>query len=79
MPSPRVVSGIIAGRARGAVVTLNISDVGVGFDARRALVYLPPQYFSNPDERFPVVYLLHGSPGMPVDWLRGGGAATAGL
>ncbi len=79
MPWPRVVSGILAGRARGAVVTLTISDVGVGFDARHALVYLPPQYFSNPDERFPVVYLLHGSPGMPVDWLRGGGAATAGL
>jgi enterochelin esterase-like enzyme len=78
-PSPQVVSGILAGRARGAVVTLTISDVGVGFDARRALVYLPPQYFSNPDERFPVVYLLHGSPGMPVDWLRGGGAAAAGL
>lgn len=79
VPSPRVVSGILAGQSRGAVVTLTISDVGVGFDARRALVYLPPQYFSNPDERFPVVYLLHGSPGMPVDWLRGGGAATAGL
>ena len=79
VPSPRVVSGILAGRARGAVVTVNISDVGVGFNARHALVYLPPQYFSNPDERFPVVYLLHGSPGMPVDWLRGGGAATAGL
>ncbi len=78
-PSPRVVSGILVGRSRGAVVTLNIRDVGVGFDARRALVYLPPQYFSNPDERFPVVYLLHGSPGMPVDWLRGGGAASAGL
>jgi enterochelin esterase-like enzyme len=79
VPSPRVVSGILAGQARGAVVTLTISDAGVGFDARRALVYLPPQYFSNPDERFPVVYLLHGSPGMPVDWLRGGGAASAGL
>jgi enterochelin esterase-like enzyme len=79
VPWRRLVSGILAGRARGAVVTLTISDVGVGFDARRALVYLPPQYFSNPDERFPVVYLLHGSPGMPVDWLRAGGAATAGL
>jgi enterochelin esterase-like enzyme len=79
VPSARLVSDVLAGRVRGAVVTLTIGDVGVGFDARRALVYLPPQYFSNPDERFPVVYLMHGSPGMPVDWLRGGGGAAAGL
>jgi enterochelin esterase-like enzyme len=63
---------------QGAVVTLNIGEQRVGFSATKALVYLPPQYFANPTQRFPVVYLLHGSPGMPVDWLRGGGAAHAG-
>jgi len=43
------------------------------------LVYLPPQYFTDATARFPVVYLLHGSPGIPVDWLRGADAARAGL
>lgn len=64
---------------KGAVVTINVRDAGVGFSSQHVLVYLPPQYFSAASARFPVVYLLHGSPGMPVDWLRGGGAARAGL
>jgi enterochelin esterase-like enzyme len=34
------------------------------------VIYLPPQYFSQPDARFPVVYLLHGSPGRPADWFH---------
>ncbi|MEP7054416.1 MAG: alpha/beta hydrolase-fold protein [Actinomycetota bacterium] len=65
--------------SRGAVVPIRVGDAGVGFKAERVLVYLPPQYFTEPTAHFPVVYLLHGSPGMPVDWLRGGGAARSGL
>lgn len=34
-----------------------------GFD-----VYLPQAYITQPTARFPVLYLLHGSPGQPVDW-----------
>jgi enterochelin esterase-like enzyme len=69
----------VALHPRGAVVTITIGDQGVGFPGGKALVYLPPQYFTSTTSRFPVVYLLHGSPGMPVDWLRGGNAAAAGL
>jgi enterochelin esterase-like enzyme len=85
---PRAVRSAGAGRSRtgiqglhprGVVVTIRVPDAGVGFPGGHALVYLPPQYFSDSTARFPVVYLLHGSPGIPVDWLRGGGAATAGL
>lgn len=36
---------------------------------RSALVYLPPQYQSNPADRFPMAELLHGSPGQPSDWV----------
>jgi enterochelin esterase-like enzyme len=39
--------------------------------SRPALVYLPPQY-NEPGygrTRFPVVELLHGSPGEPADWV----------
>ncbi len=63
----------------GLVVHLPVPDRGSGFGATTALVYLPPQYFSDLTARFPVVYLFHGSPGVPGDWMRGGEAAdTAG-
>jgi enterochelin esterase-like enzyme len=79
-PAARHSSSTVPGlHPRGAVVTIRVPDAGVGFPGGRALVYLPPQYFTDPTARFPVVYLLHGSPGIPVDWLRGGGAANAGL
>jgi enterochelin esterase-like enzyme len=32
-------------------------------------VYLPAAYKDNPDQHFPVLYLLHGYPGTPDDWL----------
>jgi enterochelin esterase-like enzyme len=42
------------------------------------MVYFPPQYFTDRTRRFPVVYLLHGSPGAPVDWFRAARASDAG-
>ena len=38
--------------------------------SRRGVVYLPPQYFQPPyaDRRFPVIELIHGSPGTPGDY-----------
>ncbi|WP_158588124.1 alpha/beta hydrolase [Actinomadura logoneensis] len=41
--------------------------------SREGLVYLPPQYFQAryASARFPVLELLHGSPGEPEDWQRG--------
>ncbi len=63
----------------GGVVSLPIPDRGSGFGPSRALVYLPPQYFTQPTRRFATVYLIHGSPGSPADWFRGGEAGqTAG-
>ncbi|GLY87821.1 alpha/beta hydrolase [Actinoallomurus iriomotensis] len=37
---------------------------------RQGVIYLPPQYFQKPyaAERFPVVELIHGSPGTPGDY-----------
>lgn len=63
---------------RGGVVELPIPDAGSGFGRSTALVYLPPQYFTEPGRHFQVVYLLHGSPGTPADWIRGGGAVQTG-
>lgn len=61
----------------GVVVHLEIPDRGSHFGASESLVWLPRQYFSAPAERFPVVYLFHGSPGVPGDWMRGGEAPSA--
>ena len=64
---------------RGAVVSVRLPGVKSGFGDPQAMVYFPPQYFSQPSRRFPVVYLLHGSPGSPIDWFRAARAADAGL
>ena len=39
--------------------------------SRTGLIYLPPQYFQAPygSYRFPVIELIHGSPGKPYDWV----------
>ena len=65
-------------RPQGAVMTLPVKGTRSRTPAGSALVYLPPEYFSEPAVRFPVLYMLHGSPGVPLDWFRGGEAAEAG-
>ncbi|MCW2603107.1 MAG: esterase [Pseudonocardiales bacterium] len=55
------------------------ADSPDGFGSTVAVTYLPPQYFTAPMARFPVVYLFHGSPGKPSDWFHGGRAASAAL
>jgi enterochelin esterase-like enzyme len=63
---------------RGMVAQIRIPDLGSGFGSSLALAYLPAQYFTEPGRRFPVVYLVHGSPGVPADWFHGGEAEEAG-
>ncbi len=63
---------------RGAVVDVRLPGLESGFGARTAMAYFPPQYFTEPTRRFAVVYLLHGSPGAPVDWFRAARASDAG-
>ena len=78
----RAAVSVVAVRTRyprGAVVTLPMAGRVSGFGTHDALVYLPPQYFSEPTRRFPVIYLVHGSPGAPVDWFRAARAADVGL
>ena len=54
---------------RGAAARISMPDTASHFGAFDAQVYLPPQYFSEPDRRFPVVVLTHGNPGRSTDWL----------
>ncbi|MBB6052866.1 alpha/beta hydrolase [Armatimonas rosea] len=45
---------------------------------KRALyVYTPPAFALNPTQRYPVLVLLHGAPGEPLDWLYEGNAHRA--
>lgn len=64
---------------RGAAARISVPDTASHFGAFDAQVYLPPQYFSEPDRRFPVVVLTHGNPGRSTDWLDSGSAAETGL
>jgi enterochelin esterase-like enzyme len=58
----------------GTVEKVEVDGPASGIGARDTYVYLPPDYFdpAKADQRFPVLYLLHGSPGISVDWLRAG-------
>jgi len=59
--------------AHGVVVRVMLSGPRSGI-SRHGYVYLPRAYFdpTQRNRRFPVLYMLHGSPGVAADWLRGG-------
>lgn len=60
----------------GTVVTDSLVSHSLGGQRRTIEVYLPPTYFthSGQNKRYPVLYLLHGSPGQAHDWFTGGKA-----
>jgi enterochelin esterase-like enzyme len=51
-------------RNRGTAQTIGVWSPAVG-RTQQVIVYLPPGYGSHPHERYPTIYLLHGSPGLP--------------
>ena len=56
--------------AQGRLMQIRLPGTRSGIN-REALVYLPPQYYAAADRgvRFPVVELLHGTPGDPSVWV----------
>ena len=54
----------------GTVETLRVPSAAVGGRRQEVVVYLPPGYDSQPARRYPVLYLLHGSPGTPHAFLH---------
>jgi poly(3-hydroxybutyrate) depolymerase len=58
------------GPGGGRLMTVRLAGKRSHFD-RSALVYLPPQYFEKQyaHTRFPVVELIHGTPGGPWTWV----------
>jgi S-formylglutathione hydrolase FrmB len=50
---------------QGHITTLAFRSRSLGGRTERALIYLPAAYRTEPELRFPVAYLLHGTPGDP--------------
>ena len=55
--------------ARGTTDSFDLASPALGARRQQVLVYLPPGYAANPRRRYPVFYLLHGSPGRPSAFL----------
>jgi enterochelin esterase-like enzyme len=64
-----------AGVARGTLETISFPSPAVGA-TERYMVYLPPHYRAEAAQgrRFPVLYLLHGSPGADTGFVKIGAA-----
>lgn len=65
---------VIDGVESGALVTVPMDGTDSGFDARDAVAWVPPAYWTRPDVKLPVLVLLVGSPGDPGDWFSSGQA-----
>jgi enterochelin esterase-like enzyme len=76
VPSLPALLGSLPGASPGAggsrVVRIVIDAPWLRMRPTSALVYLPPGYDTRSarSRRYPVVYLLHGYPGAPIDWFR---------
>jgi enterochelin esterase-like enzyme len=71
--------GGVSQRVHGAIVQDAVVSTALGGQKRSFLVYLPYSYRTpqGQKKRYPVLYLLHGSPGQPKDWLNGGQASES--
>ncbi len=57
------------GIAHGKIDSISYPSKTVGSN-RKALIYMPPNYSKN--QKYPVLYLLHGIGGDEKEWLKGG-------
>ncbi len=73
VPPPGKLQQVIGGAdaaKNGRLISLDLAGKQSQI-SRTGLIYLPPQYFQRRFAafRFPVMELLHGSPGRPYDWV----------
>ncbi len=75
-PPDDIAGGLIADGVGtgGRLVSLSVGDAALHIAPRRLNVLLPGGYYdrANAERRYPVIYLIHGHPGGPMDWLTGG-------
>jgi len=55
--------------SRGSEETISVTSPALGGRSQQVVVYLPPGYATDPERRYPVLYLLHGFPGRPLAFL----------
>jgi putative tributyrin esterase len=58
--------------SKGKFVHFDVRSAALGGRRQPVYLYLPPGYGTHPARRYPVVYLLHGFPGVPVTYFRAG-------
>ena len=58
----------------GTILSGTLISAALGGQHKNFLIYLPPSYYKTPTKHYPVLYLLHGSPGTDIDWKVGGNA-----
>lgn len=60
----------------GTVATISFKSPSLGGRDLSVIVYTPPGYADNPREHYPVLYLLHGFPGSPSQFIDVGDVAV---
>lgn len=84
-PGPTALSSVVVrsgGRAHsvsvypGSTQTISVRSPALGNKMDHVVVYLPPQYADYPGTRYPVLYLLHGNPGSPSQFVNVGDIAV---
>ena len=68
-PSWAIIPSRTAHRS-GELLSRTIPGGASRFPARKAEIYLPPAALDHPRLRLPVLELLHGTPGSPLDWVN---------
>jgi enterochelin esterase-like enzyme len=56
----------------GTLASIGVTSAALAGRTARVLVLLPPGYASHRQRRYPVLYLLHGTPGQPSGFLEVG-------
>jgi S-formylglutathione hydrolase FrmB len=56
----------------GFTISEHIPGTESKFNARDALIWVPPAWVASPTPKLPVIELLSGYPGSPADWTRAG-------
>ena len=56
----------------GTTETFTLASPALGGRSQVVYVFLPPGYFTDPTKHYPVLYLLHGHPGGPLNFLLAG-------
>jgi S-formylglutathione hydrolase FrmB len=72
---------LIAGRDKaakgGVILALDAPSTTSHFHHRKGVVFLPPAYFGPDRANLPVLVMLVGAPGTPINWLTAGSGKAA--